>query len=66
VVLRKNVECHTCYLQICPYDNRCLKLIETGEVVAAVDEELQALSRSAGSEPSYVLSGVTARRAARA
>jgi ADP-heptose:LPS heptosyltransferase len=66
VVLRKNVECHTCYRQTCPYDNRCLKLIETKEVIAAVDEKLRALSRSGGGESSYVFSGVTARRAAQA
>jgi heptosyltransferase-2 len=43
VVLRKEVECHTCYLQVCPHDNRCIKLIDTDEVIAAVDLKLRRI-----------------------
>jgi len=39
-VLRKWVECHTCYLQTCPYDNRCVKLIDADEVIAAVKSKI--------------------------
>jgi ADP-heptose:LPS heptosyltransferase len=41
VVLRKWVQCHTCYLQTCPNDNRCLKLISADEVIAAIDSKLE-------------------------
>lgn len=41
IVLRRKVECHPCYLSTCPFDNRCLKLIETDEVLAAIDLKLQ-------------------------
>ena len=44
VVLRKQVECHPCYLSICPYENRCIKLISTDEVIAAIDLKLQKIS----------------------
>lgn len=40
IVLRKWVPCHTCYLQTCPNDNRCLKLIDTDEVIAVIDSKL--------------------------
>ncbi len=40
LALRKWVECHTCYLQVCPNDNRCLKLIEAEEVIAAVKSKM--------------------------
>ncbi|HYB91450.1 MAG TPA: glycosyltransferase family 9 protein [Candidatus Binataceae bacterium] len=34
-VLRKWVDCHTCLLDRCPSDNRCVKLVTVGEVIAA-------------------------------
>lgn len=40
VVLQKWVECHTCFLPTCPYENRCIKLIDTLEVIAAAEELL--------------------------
>ncbi len=40
VVLRKQVDCHTCLLDACPRDNLCIKLIEVREVVEAVDRIL--------------------------
>ena len=43
VVLRKWVECHTCYLQTCPYDNRCIKLIDAEAVIGAIDIKLQSI-----------------------
>lgn len=33
VVLQKWVPCGTCLVEVCPYDNHCLKLIESGEVL---------------------------------
>jgi len=42
VVLRKWVECHTCYLRTCPYDNRCIKLIDPLEVIDAIDLKLES------------------------
>jgi len=41
VVLRRWVPCHTCYLDVCPYDNHCLKLIEVSEVVECVERKLR-------------------------
>ena len=46
VVLRKWVECHTCYLQTCPYDNRCIKMVDTEEVIAAIDLKLESISEA--------------------
>jgi ADP-heptose:LPS heptosyltransferase len=46
VVLRKWVECHTCYLQTCPYDNRCMKLIDVDEVIAAIDLKLETIAEA--------------------
>ena len=37
VVLRKEVDCHTCLLDTCPRDNLCINLITTQEVIAAAD-----------------------------
>ena len=39
-VLNKWVECHTCFLDRCPYDNRCIKLIQAHEVIAWADQKL--------------------------
>ena len=39
IVLRRWVPCHTCYLEICPYDNHCLKLIEVSEVAECVERK---------------------------
>ena len=39
-VLQKWVECHTCFLDRCPYDNRCIKLIDADEVTAWADRQL--------------------------
>ena len=49
-VLRKWVECHTCLLERCPYDNRCLKLIEADEVIAVADQKLADLQNGVESE----------------
>ena len=34
-VLLKDVECHTCFLDVCPYDNKCIKAIGADEVIEA-------------------------------
>jgi len=33
VVLERNVPCHTCYLDECPHDNLCVKLIQVSDVL---------------------------------
>ena len=40
VVLRKWVECHTCYAERCPYDNLCMRMIEVSEVTSAIDDKI--------------------------
>lgn len=50
VVLRKQVDCHTCLLDTCPRDNLCINLIEVREVVEAVDQILaRSFTRQAAS-----------------
>ena len=44
LVIRKWVPCHTCLLEVCPYDNRCIGLI-------AVDEVTNAAQRLLNSSP---------------
>jgi lipopolysaccharide heptosyltransferase II len=39
-VLMKDVECHTCFLDACPYDNKCIKAIGVDEVIAATGRVL--------------------------
>jgi ADP-heptose:LPS heptosyltransferase len=38
VIIEKPVSCHTCLLETCPYDNRCMREITVAEVVAACDQ----------------------------
>jgi ADP-heptose:LPS heptosyltransferase len=33
IVLQKRVPCHTCLLETCPHQNRCMRLIQTHEVL---------------------------------
>jgi lipopolysaccharide heptosyltransferase II len=40
-VLLKDVECHTCFLDTCPYDNKCIKAIAADEVIAAAGRVLE-------------------------
>jgi ADP-heptose:LPS heptosyltransferase len=62
IVLRKWVECHTCYHRTCPYDNRCIKLIEGDDVIGAIKLKLQSLAgndldKSASYQPAKSLAG---------
>ena len=41
IVLEADVECHTCLLDTCPVDNRCMKLIATEQVLDAAHSILQ-------------------------
>lgn len=41
-VIQKWVECHTCFLETCPFDNRCIKLIEVDEVINCVNTKIPA------------------------
>jgi ADP-heptose:LPS heptosyltransferase len=45
IVLQKYVPCYACYLEECPHDNLCVKLITTGEVLEAA---LTLASRQGG------------------
>jgi ADP-heptose:LPS heptosyltransferase len=45
-VLWSRVPCHTCFLDHCPRDNECIKLISVGEVIAAIDRVLARLSNA--------------------
>jgi ADP-heptose:LPS heptosyltransferase len=47
-VLMKDVECHTCFLDACPYDNKCIKAIGVDEVIAAAS---RVLARHPESKP---------------
>lgn len=47
-VLMKDVECHTCFLDACPYDNKCIKAIGVDEVIAAA---ARVLARQPDSKP---------------
>ena len=40
-VLEGSVKCHSCLLDACPYDNRCMKQITVEQVLGAVDGILQ-------------------------
>jgi ADP-heptose:LPS heptosyltransferase len=53
-VLYKWVECHTCLLDRCPYDNRCIKLIGADEVIAWADRKLAAAKESSDTDNSRV------------
>jgi ADP-heptose:LPS heptosyltransferase len=45
-VLMENVECHTCFLDVCPHDNKCIKAIGVDEVIAAAGRVLARLPNS--------------------
>ncbi len=61
IVLRKWVECHTCYLKTCPYDNRCLKLIDADEVITAINSKLRSPAQNdLGGSTNYSLPKRTA------
>jgi ADP-heptose:LPS heptosyltransferase len=45
-VLMENVECHTCFLDVCPHDNKCIKAIGVDEVIAAAGPVLARLPSS--------------------
>ncbi len=47
-VLMKDVECHTCFLDACPYDNKCIKAIDVDEVIAAA---VRVIARQPESKP---------------
>lgn len=47
-VLLKDVECHTCFLEACPHDNKCIKAIGVDEVIAAAE---RVLTRHPDSKP---------------
>jgi lipopolysaccharide heptosyltransferase II len=39
-VLSHWIECHTCLVETCPYDNRCIRLIQLEEVIDAAERAL--------------------------
>ena len=42
-VIRKWPECHTCFLDACPRDNLCMRMISTEEVIKAINEKLKTV-----------------------
>ena len=56
VVLRKQIDCHTCYLRTCPRDNECIKMIGIEEVIAALDAKLQGVA--AGEDSRRLAAGI--------
>jgi ADP-heptose:LPS heptosyltransferase len=42
--IRKAVPCHTCLVEVCPYDNHCMKLIATTEVLMEAVGKLNQIS----------------------
>ncbi|HUY27901.1 MAG TPA: glycosyltransferase family 9 protein [Candidatus Binataceae bacterium] len=46
VTLRKWVPCHTCFLDRCPYDNRCVALVTAAEALAAATGILDSAADS--------------------
>lgn len=47
IAIRKDVPCHTCLVDECPYDNHCMKLIDTTEVLV---EAVASLQQASGKE----------------
>jgi ADP-heptose:LPS heptosyltransferase len=41
VVLRKSVECHTCFTEKCPRGNLCINMVTVEETIAAIDAKLE-------------------------
>jgi ADP-heptose:LPS heptosyltransferase len=39
-ILLKEIECHTCFLDSCPRDNECIKMITVADVTAAIERVL--------------------------
>jgi ADP-heptose:LPS heptosyltransferase len=50
-VLWKQVPCHTCFLDDCPRDNECIKLIGVDEVITAIDQTLERLAKARAFDP---------------
>jgi len=46
VVIQKPVSCHTCFLEECPYDNMCIKLIQVQDVIEVIDTKIRPLPTS--------------------
>lgn len=44
-VIRKNVPCAGCMLEVCPYNNNCMELISEDEVLLAVIDKLEAKTK---------------------
>lgn len=55
-VLQKWVPCHTCFLENCPYDNKCIKLNTVQEVRECVDQLLEE-SKTVPPSPDHEFQG---------
>ncbi len=42
-VIRKWPDCHTCFLETCPKDNLCMRMISAEEVIEVIDEKLKTV-----------------------
>ena len=60
IVLEGSVECHTCLLDTCPNDNRCMKQISIEDVLAAAHNKLGAkMDRDRGQRTRFVDSALS-------
>jgi ADP-heptose:LPS heptosyltransferase len=50
-VLQKWIDCHTCLLESCPFDNQCIKLIEVSEVIACAERRIEELNPAPATLP---------------
>ena len=42
-IIRKWPDCHTCFLETCPKDNLCMRMISIEEVIETIDEKLKTI-----------------------
>jgi ADP-heptose:LPS heptosyltransferase len=43
IVIRKWPKCHTCFLEACPHDNLCMKMISIKDVLRAINEQVKEI-----------------------
>ncbi len=42
-IIRKWPDCHTCFIETCPKNNLCMRMISTEEVIEAIDGKLKTI-----------------------
>ena len=53
LVLRRNTDCHTCYRDVCPHDNLCMRRVEVPDVLRATELLIAASDDSTNREPTH-------------